>query len=72
MNDTLRIVRLMVFVAIAPVVFVVMLFIFIMPSHVDLWFSSERRQEAVDAWRKLWAWAQTGRPIIGSPDHPIT
>jgi hypothetical protein len=71
-KDFLRILRLLVFTVIAPVVLVVMLFIFLIPHNFDLWFSAERRQEAVDVWRKLWAWVQGDGPIIESPNHPIS
>ena len=62
MRVLLRLLRLVAFVIIAPVVAVVMVFIFIIPPNLDLWFSGKRRKEATDTWIKLWNWAQ-GSPI---------
>lgn len=58
MNASLRLLRLLVFVLIAPVLAIVMLFIFIIPQNLDVWFSNKRRKEAADVWMKLWNWAQ--------------
>jgi hypothetical protein len=58
MKASLRLLRLTAFVLIAPVLAIVMVFIFIIPQNLDMWFSSKRRKEAADVWVKLWNWAQ--------------
>jgi hypothetical protein len=62
MRALLRLLRIAAFVVIAPVLAIVMVFIFIIPHNLDLWFSSKRRKEATAVWIKLWSWAQ-GSPI---------
>jgi hypothetical protein len=57
MNTSLRLLRIAIFVVVAPAVAIVMAFIFIIPHNLDMWFSSKRRAEALDVWRKLWNWA---------------
>jgi hypothetical protein len=58
MKALLRGVRLAAFVIIAPILAIVMAFIFITPTGLDMWFSSKRRKEAADLWIKFWNWAQ--------------
>lgn len=58
MNTSVRLLRIAVFVVVAPVVAIVMAFIFIIPQNLDMWFSSKRRAEAVNVLRKLWNWAE--------------
>ena len=58
MKASLRVLRLAAFVVIAPVIGIVMGFMFVMPMNVDWWFSGKRREEALDVWRKLWNWVQ--------------
>lgn len=58
MKALLRLLRFTAFAVIAPVIAIVMAFIFIIPQNLDLWFSSKRRKEAADLWIKLWNWAQ--------------
>jgi hypothetical protein len=62
MRTLLRLLRLAAFVVIAPVLAIVMAFIFIIPHNIDLLFSGKRRKEAADIWIKVWNWAQ-GSPI---------
>ena len=61
MKTSLRLLRLGALVVIAPVIAIVMVFIFVIPQNLDMWFSSKRRKEAADVWIKLWNWAQ-GKP----------
>jgi hypothetical protein len=44
MRTLLRLLRLAAFVVIAPVLAIAMVFIFIIPHNLDLWFSSKRRK----------------------------
>lgn len=52
----MKLLRLIILVVFAPLVAVLMVFMFIV--NVDWWFGSERKQEALDVWRKLWNWVQ--------------
>lgn len=58
MKAALRLLRLTAFIVVAPVLAIVMAFMFIMPQNLDMWFSAKRRREAVDVWGKLWSWAE--------------
>ena len=61
MKTLLRLLRMAIFVVIAPLLAIVMAFIFLVPHNLDMWFSNKRRDEAVDVWRKLRNWAE-GQP----------
>ena len=61
MKTLLRLLRMTIFVVIAPLLAIAMAFIFLVPPNLDMWFSNKRRDEAVDVWRKLWNWAE-GQP----------
>jgi hypothetical protein len=61
MTRLLQFLRFAIFVVIAPIIAVLMAFMFVMPYNWDWWFSRKRRQEAVDVWRKLSNWVSEGR-----------
>jgi len=48
----MKLLRAIIFVVFAPLVAILMVFAFIV--NLDWWFRSERKQEALDVWRKLW------------------
>jgi hypothetical protein len=54
MKTLLWLLRLVIFVALMPVIAIIVALIFIV--NVDWWFSSQQRQEAIDVFRKLWSW----------------
>ncbi len=65
-SKILLVIRWVVFIAIAPIVAVVMALIFLMPYNLDFWFSENRRTDAANVWRKLWKWTWTGSAKLES------
>jgi hypothetical protein len=61
MARLLQFLRFAIFVAIAPIIAVLIVFMFVMPYNWDWLFSRKRKQEAVDVWRKLSNWVSEGR-----------
>ena len=52
----MKLLRAAIFIALAPLVAILMVFMFVV--NVDWWFGTQRKQEAFDLWRNLWKWVQ--------------